>query len=66
MCTWCACVCCCPSVGVAFWGGARLLGHVDVTDPIQVLQWAWHEVKGKAMAANEADYTSGIVLTVGQ
>ena len=38
-------------------------------DPIQVLQWAWHEVKGEvkgeAMAANEADYTSGIVLTVG-
>ena len=34
-------------------------------DPTQVLQWAWHEVKGEAMAANEADYTGGIVLTVG-
>ena len=36
-------------------------------DPIQVLQWAWHEVKGEAMAAkaNEADYTGGIVSTVG-
>ena len=34
-------------------------------DPIQMLQWAWYEVKGESMAANEADYTSGIVLTVG-
>ena len=33
-------------------------------DPTKVLPWAWHEVKGKAMAANEAGY-SGIVLTVG-
>ena len=32
-------------------------------DPIKVLQWAWHEVKG---AVNEADYTGGIVFTVGQ
>ena len=36
-----------------------------IFDPIQVLQWAWHEVKGEAMAANEVDYTGGIVLTVG-
>ena len=34
-------------------------------DPTQVLQWAWYEVKGEAMAANEADYTGGIVLAVG-
>ena len=33
-------------------------------DSIQVLQWAWHEVKGEAVAANEADVTSGIVLTI--
>ena len=30
-------------------------------DPIQVVQWAWQEVKGEAMAAYEADYTGGIV-----
>ena len=35
-------------------------------DVYQVLQWAWHEVKGEAMAVNEADYTSRIVLTVGR
>ena len=62
-------VCCCLSVGVAFQGGACLLGHVEVTwpevgvsrsrvtfNPILVLQWAWHEVKGDAMAANEAEW----------
>ena len=35
-------------------------------DPSQVLPWAWQEVKGEAMAVNEADYTGVIVWTVGQ
>ena len=65
-------MCCCPSVGVVFWGGAwargchltwgvRLSDHVSPLTH-QVLQWAWHEIKGEAMAL---DYSSGIVLTVG-
>ena len=33
--------------------------------PRQVPWWAWQEVKGEAMAVNEADYTSVIVRTVG-
>ena len=35
------------------------------SDPCQVPWWAWQEVKGEAMAVNEADYTSVIVQTVG-
>ena len=35
-------------------------------DLSQVLPWAWQEVKGEAMAVNEADYTGVIVWTVGQ
>ena len=35
------------------------------SDPCQVPWWAWQEVKGEAMAVNEADYTSVIVRTVG-
>ena len=33
-------------------------------DVYQVLQWAWHEVKGEAMAVNEAEHTTGIVWKV--
>ena len=35
------------------------------SDPCQMPWWAWQEVKGEAMAVNEADYTSVIVWTVG-
>ena len=35
------------------------------SDPCRVPWWAWQEVKGEAMAVNEADYTSVIVRTVG-
>ena len=34
------------------------------SDPCQVPWWAWQEVKGEAMAVNEADYTSVIVRSV--
>ena len=29
--------------------------------PCLVLLWAWHGVKGEAMAVNEAEHTTGIV-----
>ena len=32
-------------------------------DPCQVPLWVWQEVKGEAMAVNEADHTSVIVRT---
>ena len=33
-------------------------------EPCQVLLWAWHGVKGEAMAVNEAEHTTGIVWKV--
>ena len=33
-------------------------------DYCQVARWAWQEVKGEAVAVNEADYTIEIVRTV--
>ena len=33
-------------------------------EPDQVLLWAWHGVKGEAMAINEAERTTGIVWKV--
>ena len=33
-------------------------------EPCQVLLWAWHGVKGEAMAVNEAEHTTGILWKV--
>ena len=62
-----------PFAGPCFTCGAhnRDVRQVGVSpsgvtsDPGQVPWWAWQEVKGEAMAVNEADYTSVIVRTVG-